>query len=83
MKRVPLQVNVDQRLADAVYRLAEHDGASVSAVLREGVERYVAAREEEHDPFDDLIGMWDDDGPEFSAQDLDEFLAKDHEERFG
>ena len=83
MKRVPLQVNVDPRLADAVYRLGERDGLSVSAVLRESVERYVAEREAELDPIDQLIGLWADDGPTFDARDLDEELARAHEEQVG
>jgi predicted transcriptional regulator len=82
MKRVPLQVNLDQRLADAVHRLAEHDGASISSILRESVEHYVANRAQDADPFNDLIGMFDD-GEPFDARDLDEELARDHEERFG
>jgi predicted transcriptional regulator len=82
MKRTALQVNLDERLAEAVYRLAKQDGASVSAVLRESVEQYVANRADDADPFSDLIGMFDD-GEPFDARDLDEELAKDHEERFG
>ncbi len=81
MKRVPLQVNGDPRIAEAVYRLGERDGVSVAAVLREGVERYIEAREAELDPIDSLVGLWSDDGPAFDAADLDEESARSHEER--
>jgi hypothetical protein len=83
MKRLPLQVNVDPRLADAVYRLGQRDGVSVAAVLRESIERYVAERESELDPLDKLVGLWRDDGAPFDAADLDEEVARAHEERFG
>ena len=76
MKRVPLQVNLDPRVADAVYRLGQHDGVSVAAVLRESVERYVTEREADLDPLDGLVGLWGDDGPRFDAGDLDEELAR-------
>ena len=75
-----MQVNVDRRLADAVYRLGERDGVSVAAVLRESIERYVTEREAELDPLDQLAGLWQDDGPAFDARDLDEELARGHEE---
>ena len=83
MKRVPLQVNVDPKLADAVYRLGQRDGVSVSAIVREGVERYVAEREAELDPIDGLVGLWRDEGPTFDAALLDEDLSRAHEARFG
>lgn len=83
MKRRALQVNLEPRLADAVHRLAEQDRASVSAVLHESVERYVAQRQEEHDPLDDFIGILESDGPIWDATELDEELARDHEERYG
>jgi hypothetical protein len=82
MKRVPLQANVDPKLAEAVYRLGERDGVSVSAILRESVERYVAAREADLDPIDALVGIWTDNGPPFDAGNMDEELAQAHEERF-
>ena len=80
MKRVALQVNLDPRIADAVYRLGQHDGVSVAAVLRESVERYVTEREADLDPLDSLAGLWGDDGPQFDARDLDEELARVHGE---
>ena len=83
MKSVPLQANVDPRLAEAVYRLGRHDGVSVSAILRESVERYVAERESDLDPLDNLVGLWADEGPTFDAADLDEELAQAHEEWSG
>jgi hypothetical protein len=83
MRRVPLQANVDSKLADAVYRLGERDGVSVSAIVRESVERYVAEREAELDPIDGLVGLWRDEGPAFDAAALDEELTREHEERFG
>ncbi len=83
MKRVALQVNVDPRLADAVYRLGQRDGLSVAAVLRESVERYVAERESELDPLDALAGLWQDEGLAFDAGELDEELTRSHEESFG
>ena len=83
MKRVPLQANLDPKLADAVYRLGKRDGVSVAAILRESVERYVAEREAELDPIDALVGMWDDGGPPLDATQLDEELARAHEEEFG
>ena len=57
MKKVPLQLNADPRLARAIYSLAERDQVSVAAVLRESAERYIAERESEVDPLDGLVGI--------------------------
>jgi hypothetical protein len=60
---VPFQVQLERRQHRRLKRIAEREGRSMGAVVRESVQAYLASRDVDDDPAFELIGMIEDAGP--------------------
>jgi len=76
LTKKPIQVYLRPEQVEPLRDLARRRNVSVAELVRQGIDRVLAAVPPEDDPLLGIIGLVDDDGPTDMAEKHDDYLVK-------